>query len=171
MADTASKLSWGPLLWRLFHNLAELSNRRDIPFLWPKLLQLTAALMPCDACRVHLAATLRSRPFFRISRIDLITGPAVQTQIRGEVWRLHNEVNARLGKPMFSLADVVAVYGVNVAAGRTRAVLLSEIAVVLEKLRRAWTPLLYGKIDAGVYMAWRGHVALMVALVSAGGTA
>lgn len=172
MAETASKLYWGPLLWRLFHNLAELSNRRDIPVLWPKLLQLTAALMPCEACRSHLAATLRSRPFFKISRVDLITGPAVQKQIRAELWRLHNEVNTRLGKPVFgtSVADIVAVYGVSATTGRTRAIVLSEIGDVLEKLRQAWTPLLYGQIDAGVYTAWRSHVALMVALVSAGPT-
>ena len=170
MADTASKLYWGPLLWRLFHNLAELSDRRDIPFLWPKLLQLTAALMPCEACRTHLTATLRGRPFLRMGRADQISGPAVQTQVRGELWRLHNEVNVRLGKPVFgtSVADVVAMYGVN--AERTRAILLAEIGDILEKLRQAWTPLLYGQIDASVYTAWRGHLALMVTLVSAGGT-
>lgn len=167
-AVTSEKAYWGPLLWRLFHNLAELSDRRDIPLFWPKLLQITAALMPCEACRSHLAATLHARPFLKIGRVDLVTGPVVQTQVRAELWRLHNEVNARLGKPSFAFEDYVATHGVS--AERTRANLLSEISDCLEKLRQAWTPLLHSRIDASVYSAWRGHMALMVALVSAGGT-
>lgn len=166
----ADKAYWGPLLWRLFHNLAELSDRRDIPLLWPKLIHLTAALMPCEACRTHLTATLQVRPFLKISRVDLVTGPAVRTQVRAELWRLHNDVNTRLGKPAFgsSVDDVVVAYGLS--AERTRATLLSEISDCLEKLRQAWTPLLHTRVDAGIYSMWRGHVALMVALVSAGGT-
>ena len=171
MADEpASKLYWGPLLWQLFHNLAELSDRRDIPFLWPKLLQITSAIMPCNACKNHLAGVLHTRTFLKIPPVHLITGPGVQTQIRNELWRLHNEVNVRLGKPSFgeSSADIAAIYGIR--DGRTRGVILSEIQNILEKLRVAWTPLVHTRINGGIYSAWRTHIALMVALVSGGGT-
>ena len=45
---------WGPRLWRIFHDLAEISDRRDIGMLWPNILKSTAATMPCIKCRHHL---------------------------------------------------------------------------------------------------------------------
>ena len=158
---------WGPLLWHLLHALAELSDRKDIPLLWPRLMAHIAAVMPCEKCRQHLATVFRARPFLHITNPHLVTGARVQAQVRGELWRFHNEVNARLGKPAFgtSPADAAAVH-----ATKGRARLLLEAQDCFEKLKTAWQPLVHTQIDPGLFSMWKGHVALMLALVAGGPT-
>jgi FAD-linked sulfhydryl oxidase len=60
------------------------------------IMQGLSRLYPCSYCAKHLAGELKSKP------------PQVQSRQALEQWmcELHNEVNERLGKPVFDCARV-----------------------------------------------------------------
>ena len=57
-------------------------------------------LLPCDDCKTHYAAWIQARPVPRDSRENLARW----------VVDLHNDVNARLGKPSWSYEKSAAFY-------------------------------------------------------------
>lgn len=166
--DPGNKTYWGPRLWRMFHLLAEVSDRNDLYLLWPALLRLTATVMPCAACRQHLAAYLRSHSIMRFKAKSPITGPLVRQKIRADLLALHNDVNTRLGKHTFTDADL-SMY--EVSETTTRAARLAEIAVLNEEIRAAWAPLHHLRAEAGAYNDWKRNYQMIFALASGGPTA
>lgn len=159
--DTSSKAYWGPRLWILFHCLAEISDRRDMVMLWNKFMTLSAGTMPCEQCRVHLGTYMRTHTFVRFPKIHLVTGEMVKARAVSEVFNLHNEVNARLAKPIFTSADMV-IYQ------KTRSENLAIIHKVYDELKTVWTPFIHSRIHPAIYGDWKKHVNLMIALASGG---
>lgn len=51
---------WGPRIWRILHCLVELSDRPSCVVGWRHVIQETAAILPCDMCREHFVAAMRS---------------------------------------------------------------------------------------------------------------
>lgn len=162
VVDVSSKLYWGPRLWRVFHLLAEISDRRDMVMLWNNLMRLTAASMPCEQCRTHLAAYMRSHVFVRFAKIHLVTGELVRHRARAELLNLHNDVNARLGKPTLTEADAVAINS------KTRGETIAEINRNLDEIKTAWTPLVHSRINGSAFNDWKKHIHMMVALAAGG---
>ena len=162
VVDVSSKLYWGPRLWRVFHLLAEISDRRDMVMLWNNLMRLTAVSMPCEQCRVHLTAYMRSHVFVRFAKIHLVTGEMVRHRARNELLSLHNDVNARLGKATFSEADIAAMYV------KPRSETIAEIYKNLDEIKAAWTPLVHSRINGSAFNDWKKHIHMMVALAAGG---
>lgn len=61
-----------------------------------QLMSSLSRLYPCGSCAQHLRQELKTSP------------PEVGSRVAFEQWlcRLHNEVNTRLGKPVFDCARV-----------------------------------------------------------------
>ena len=159
--DPASKLYWGPRLWRMLHLLAEVSDRRDMVMLWNSAMRLTASTMPCEICRTHLSAYMKSHVFVRFPRTHLVSGENVRLRARQELFVLHNEVNARLSKPIFSLEELASY---NLPRGEA----LSEVARLLEEIKSAWTPLVHTSILGPAFSDWKKHFHMMLALARGG---
>ena len=167
--DPGNKAYWGPRLWRMFHLLAEVSDRNDLYLLWPVFLRLTATIMPCAACRHHLGTYLRTHVIARLPAKKPATGPAVQARIRADLFALHNDVNTRLGKPVLPEAELRTLY--EVSETHTRATRLAEIAALYEEIRGAWTPQHHLRAEAGAYNEWKRNYQMIFALASGGPTA
>jgi len=159
--DPASKLSWGPRLWRMFHLLAEVSDRRDMFMLWASAMRLTAATMPCEACRNHLSTYLKSHMFVRFGRKEVVTGELVKARARIDLLNVHNDVNARLGKPVFTVEELAA-YSVS------RGEALAEVSRLLEEIKAAWTPLVHTSVVGPAFSDWKKHLHMMLALARGG---
>lgn len=166
--DPGNKLYWGPRLWRMFHLLAEVSDRNDLYFLWPGFLRLTAIVMPCATCRQHLGAYLRTHSIMRFKAKTPVKGPLVKHKIRDDLLALHNDVNMRLGKPVFTDADLTLF---EVSETITRGTRLAEVAVLNEEIRVAWVPLHHLRVEAGAYNDWKRNYQMIFALASGGPTA
>lgn len=83
---------WGPPLWRVLHTLAEL---RGSDPMWPILLDVMRAGLPCPECRYHYNAWYESHP---IGGVDM-----------GEwLLALHNDVNRRNEKAQWTRERVRA---------------------------------------------------------------
>jgi hypothetical protein len=162
--DYGNKLYWGPLLWKCLHMLAEVSDRRDMALLWTPLMRHTAAVLPCDACRTHLGAYLRTHNFVKFGTRSLPTGAQVRDAARTALFRLHNAVNARLEKPEFATNDILPTY----VGARTRDELLFEIQNMYDTLKTAWTPFVHGRISGAAFSAWRTQMHLMITLATCG---
>lgn len=158
-----SRSYWGPRLWRIFHNLAEISDRRDIGILWPNLLKATSATMPCAKCRGHLATYLRNHIILKVTNPLKITGPEIRLQIRRQLLQLHNTVNIRNDKPVFTEEELQATY-----EGKTRADLLFETQELLNEVKTAWTPLLHSSIHPADFTHWKHMMSMLTSLLSGG---
>jgi hypothetical protein len=163
--NPASRFYWGPRLWRVFHLLAEISDRRDMYMLWTNLLRVTGPVVPCDTCRNHIGSYIRSHAFMRAVRPHLITGEAVRQIARQNLLDFHNNVNERLGKPVVPREQLATLYG---GDEKTRGAILSEIHKLLEEINAAWTPLIHRSISGAHFTTWKKHINLMLALAAGG---
>ena len=161
--NPASRLYWGPRLWRVFHLLAEISDRRDMYMLWTSLLRITAPVVPCDVCRNHIASYIRTHAFMRVVRPHLITGEEVRLHARYDLLDFHNNVNERLGKPILPREQLAILYW-----GKTRSETISEINRLLDEIMLAWTPLIHRSINGAHLTTWKKHINLMLALAAGG---
>jgi hypothetical protein len=105
---------WGPIFWRILHGLAEragtLTNvllQGDERRTWIMLLTKIQDTLPCDVCRDHFGRWLAQYP---VSGLLTIPYDAFGRWIRLWLFALHNEVNEGNDKPVFSEADLRAVY-------------------------------------------------------------
>ena len=105
---------WGPILWNILHGMAERAGRAVLPAdevrEWQKLIKLTGDILPCDKCRDHYAAYLRSHPVSHFSKIPYSN---LKTSVKTFFWELHNEVNTQNGKPIFLYDDLSRYEKVN----------------------------------------------------------
>ena len=160
---TYSKLYWGPRVWRLFHTLAEVSNRRDVLGIWHTVLIATAQSMPCEQCRIHFSAYLRTNPITVVKRSILITGPQTRDRIRNELWRFHNVVNRNTGKEEQSIDILNEQYG-----AKTRDELLLEAQEIVNELKKIWEPQVYKQIKAKAFHDWKRAILLLIAVLKGG---
>jgi hypothetical protein len=87
-ADTAV---WGANMWTVLHTLAASTSSS-----WPELLQLLTTTIPCEICRNHYTAYLATNPLSDHNQVTVITW----------LFNLHNDVNLRIGKPLFLEANL-----------------------------------------------------------------
>lgn len=160
--DYSAKAYWGPRLWIIFHTLADISERRDMAMLWNNLMRLTAATMPCEQCRIHLGAYLKTHAFVRFAKIHTVTGPMVKERASRELFNLHNEVNARLEKPLLSLEGYDELYKKPLGEA------LRIIQKNFDEIRAAWTPLVHRAVNGAAFTDWKKHLSMMIALAAGG---
>ena len=160
---TYSKLYWGPRVWRLFHTLAEISNRRDVLGIWYTVLMTTAESMPCAQCRTHFSAYLRANPITFVKRGMLITGPQTRDKIRNELWKFHNVVNKSTGKEEKSIDILLEQHG-----AKTRNELLLEAQSLVNELKGIWEPLVYKQIRAKAFHDWKRALYLLLLVLKGG---
>jgi hypothetical protein len=117
--------NWGPLLWTAFHALAERSGAAVIPLYadderrgWAHIFKLTAEIIPCQACREHYKEYLLEHPVITVATMPYA---GLREWLRTWFWEFHESVNARLGKPSFSKADLTATYSAVVPRTNLRA--------------------------------------------------
>lgn len=80
---------WGPNLWGTLHLLCLTGT------ITPEFIQEYARSIPCPTCATHFQALLATYPFPDTEQFE---------------WSvlLHNKVNARLGKPQFTVEEARA---------------------------------------------------------------
>ena len=92
-----NKSIWGPLTWCLFHSLAfKLKPGYDhmVPLLFAYIKGICVHL-PCPDCAYHAQIMWQNYPYHVYTKEDLVKA----------LWRAHNVVNRRLGKPIMSRQD------------------------------------------------------------------
>ena len=159
-----SKRWWGPLLWSLFHTLAEHSDRKDVIQVWLNLFKLTVDVLPCPNCRRHLLDYLKAHVFLKPMNVAKTKGIQFKEVIRRDIWALHTDINLRLEKPNVSLEDLATKYN------QTRADALASANSIAEQLKEAWSPLLMKQILPGIYNRWFATLRLLTALLAMGPT-
>ena len=98
-----SKQEWGRATWYLIHTLAhklkdEESNHA--PELLAHLSKICITL-PCPNCSQHASLYLQH---------NSIPKPTDKSSLNAYFWNMHNWVNTRLGKPIFSSEECFAKY-------------------------------------------------------------
>jgi len=146
-----SREVWGPLVWRLLHCLADMSDRNDIYMIWNNVLRTTAVMMPCEMCRMHMIEYWAHVRFLPKQWHD-IKGDIVRTQIREKIHAFHNAVNARLGKPLPSLE-----------APRERSLCRTEAQECFKRLCELW-------MGKEALMEWKMAIQSLMNMVFAGPT-
>tara|TARA_Y100000310_G_C20621804_1_gene783744 strand:+ start:105 stop:671 length:567 start_codon:yes stop_codon:yes gene_type:complete len=96
---------WGPKNWVFLHSIASCYPKK--PTLAQKLLYLRAInlvvkFMPCPICKKHFQKLLKNYPIFP----NIIS----QKKLRDYFYMLHNKVNNRLNKPIFSKSKMKEKY-------------------------------------------------------------
>jgi hypothetical protein len=111
--NVPENMEWGPVFWKLLHGLAEKAGSAPLPGLqgdetraWKSLLTGLQKTLPCETCREHLASYVISHP---ITIPDNYSG--LRGFVRQWVFDLHNDVNTRLGKPVFDIGLLSVTYG------------------------------------------------------------
>jgi hypothetical protein len=101
-------MSWGPALWCLLHSAAERfgSKPGGLPDeerrIWLQLLHALRFSLPCPQCKTHYQVYHGRHP---------LPGGFGRDVLRTWLYRLHSEVNQRLGKPDLALSEVEVAYG------------------------------------------------------------
>lgn len=160
---TATRQYWGPRLWRVFHLMANVSDRRDISALWRQFLGLSAAALPCAQCRGHFTNYLRNNVIIKQSNPLTITGPIFRDSLKTQLRIFHNTVNLRLGKPIVSADAYKLLY-----PNRPRQEVLFEVQTVINEIKAAWEPLLHSSIHPAVYSQWKGVYGSLFHMLASG---
>jgi len=163
VVSKGSKDIWGPLLWKLFHSLAEVSDRRDVLGYWRVLFKTSAASIPCPLCRLHFEAYLRVHPMTKLKKPILTPGKLVKEHIRTELWAFHNAVNESTAKPIFTKAEFDALY-----ATKTRAELLNDAKEAFVAIQELWNPLMFTSVNQTAYRDWKKTFVMLFSLTSGG---
>jgi hypothetical protein len=147
-----SREVWGPLVWRLFHRIADISDRNDIYLLWNSVLRATTNTLPCELCRHHMSeywAHVRFIP----KNWNMLEGSIVRQQVREKLHGFHNAVNQRLGKPVYPLE----------ALPTDRNQIKQEIQAVFDRLCELWSGMT-GMVE------WKRTVSMLIQMVFSGPT-
>ena len=154
-----SKLYWGPLLWQIFHLLAEISDKADVLPIWRSWFDQTANIMPCEKCRVHLRHYLRTNPFillFPPSKNKIL----IKNHVQQEIMNLHNHVNASTGKPIFTMEQYNEKYGV-----KKKNDILLEVKDAMNRLEDSWQNIDYITMRKHEYNLWKRSLMLLQSMV------
>lgn len=99
LTDLISPTMWGPCAWRLLHDLAEVSGSDGSGGGWTELGRILPGALPCTECQRHLTAWIAANPLSADAG-----GP------RAWLLAAHNAVNVRLGRRVWTDADLTAAY-------------------------------------------------------------
>ena len=96
---------WGPIVWNLFHTIAEQIKENKFVELRNQIFQLITRIsynLPCPDCSMHAKNYLSKINFSIIKTKD---------QFRNFIWKFHNVVNMRKKKPEFDPVNLTQIYG------------------------------------------------------------
>ena len=103
---------WGPLLWLVLHTLAEkagkpgnLITKGDEQRAWPLFMKTLGPIIPCPYCRDHFQEYIKTTPFEL--PMDYLMW---KFYIPMYFYKLHEDVNKRLGKPSFPATSLSTTY-------------------------------------------------------------
>jgi hypothetical protein len=103
---------WGPPFWMILHGLASRTGTVAIALLqpddvraWTAFLKYTGKAIPCPHCREHYSSWVQENPINPPKSYELFGD-----WVRDWLWRLHNQVNSRLGKPFFPKESLRETY-------------------------------------------------------------
>jgi hypothetical protein len=110
-----TNLEWGPAFWGILHTLAHHAGgvgtstvlQADERKHWTDIFVELSDTLPCEDCKQHYRDWLGGQDLARWK-----SGPyaGFGDDLRRTWWGLHNEVNARLGKPVFAWEGLPATY-------------------------------------------------------------
>jgi hypothetical protein len=113
--DYPEAAQWGPLLWCILHGLAEKAGTCTTPMFldderryWIHFFKETGEIIPCPTCKMHYMEYLKTHP---VNALKTLPHSQRKAWITKWFWELHNDVNARLGKPIFPIENLSATYG------------------------------------------------------------
>lgn len=106
--------SWGPILWKILHGVAESYGKlispifiKDQELAWPRFIELTNKILPCKECREHYAEYLK---LHNPSAIKTLSTTDAAAWVQNFYFNLHNEVNARNDKPVLDISQLDGLY-------------------------------------------------------------
>ena len=94
-------LLWGKSTWTLLHTLAARIDDASYKKLKSELHRLFLTIcsnLPCPECTRH------ARDFIKIVRLDTVSNKQL---FRSMLYQFHNNVNKRIGKPVYNMEDIV----------------------------------------------------------------
>ena len=96
--------SWGPCTWYLFHTLAEKMIEEQFITQKPKLLEIIKSIcynLPCPDCALHAK-----------TKINTLNESSINSKkdLKLMLLSFHNEVNIRVGKPIFTENELYEKY-------------------------------------------------------------
>ena len=94
MSISNYKETLGNVSWKFLHQLSygyNPQNRNDVNK-FRYFLDIFADIYPCEKCKNHMKDYFRRNPFNETNTINCI----------GYLCKFHNEVNKRLGKPIYN---------------------------------------------------------------------
>ena len=162
-SDAVNRLVWGPKLWRLFHLMAEASDRTDIILLWKNLCRWSAEIIPCELCRKHFSDYLVHNANFT-SRSVPKKGLEIRLFLRTFLRTFHNDVNRRLDKAEYTEEHLNDALG-----AKPREEILTEARTLFQELKNVWQPLVGTQINGIAFGEWKKTLALLLALLAGGG--
>lgn len=154
--SASDRTLWGPLVWNLFHTLAEISDRKDIYLLWNNVLHVTANVLPCDLCRQHMKDYIIHHTFIPKNWIQQ-TGQQNSVQIQEWLHSFHNSVNRRLQKPQLTFSEFIC-------GRRSREENTKQVQILYERIIRLWSN------QKSRLSEWRRVVSLLIHLAISGPT-
>lgn len=154
--SSSSRTVWGPLVWNFLQGLATVSDRGDIYHLWNNMLHVTAAILPCDQCRIHMKNYLSTHSFVPKDWMKQ-TGTENSMQIQKWVHKFHNAVNERLGKPQFAFSEIQYIY-------MTREKCVEQVQNIYKQLLMLWSN------HKSLLGEWRRVAKMLLQLVNSGPT-
>ena len=163
LKEPGSKDVWGPKVWRILHNMAWLSDRADVFFIWKLMLKSLADVMPCATCRQHLSQYLNTNSLFMVKNIHMLKGSDVKTRMVQALWSLHNDVNLRTGKGSYTLEELNMMY-LNIPRNQ----ILNETYTLLTEIYQDWEPIVVKQITGGAFREWRANTIMFMSLANAG---
>jgi hypothetical protein len=157
-----TNLEWGPAFWGILHSLAHRAGKvgastvlqADERKHWGDIFVKLSDTLPCDECRAHYRLWLSGQDLGRWK-----SGPyeGFGDDLRQTWWGLHNEVNARLGKPIFPLENLQATY-----AGNSVKNLLKGVAPTMDRAIR---------LSGVQILSWKRFIAAVQSLIGIYGSA
>ena len=162
----SSKNYWGPRVWKVFHFLSEVSDRKDVSLLWRNWIKHTAEIMPCEKCRSHLRSYLQTHTFIKFQNPLTTNGKEARNHIRGELFKLHNHANIHTNKPIFTQQEYDNVY----KSIKSRKAILLEVQKLMGEIETSWLSIQYINLNKGEYTEWKNHYSKLLGIVSGGST-
>ena len=114
MPDFPTNCEWGPILWKIFHGLANKHGNlvspifiRDEAIAWPRFMHQIAYILPCKECREHYNEYINiNNPAI----LKSLTPDAQSAWVKDFFFNLHNQVNVRNDKPLFEKSNLQTTY-------------------------------------------------------------
>jgi len=105
---TVNTSIWGPPLWKVLHIAAQATISKGRQTQWKLILSTLLTGLPCPDCTAHYTAWYRTHP------LGFSLFPKRNSrQISTWLLDLHNDVNLRTERPVWTAAQLDAAYGDN----------------------------------------------------------